>query len=693
MSDRIDRLAGLSTERAALIAVRRLQGELDDLKRARTEPIAIIGMSCRFPGGANSPEAFWQLLAEGRDAVTEVPQNRYDIDAYYDPDIEAPGKMISRWGAFLDQIDQFDPLFFGISPREALYLDPQQRLLLEVTWEAMERAGLVPEKLAGSQTGVFIGLFNRDYFDIQLEQLVYDGGASATAYTGIGNGPSFAAGRISYLLGLHGPSMVIDTVCSSSLVAVHLACQSLRNGECTTAFAGATNLVFYPLSTVITSKMRALSPQGRCKTFDAAADGFVRGEGCGGVVLKRLSQALADGDPILALIRGSAVNHDGRSSGLTAPNPLAQQAVIRQALGNASVRPEEITFIETHGTGTRLGDPLEFEALRATVGQPRPDGSECVLGSVKTNIGHLEPAAGVAGLIKTVLCLQHGLIPPNLHFHDLNPHISLDDTPFVIPTALRPWPATSRRFAGVGGAGLSGTNAHVVLEEAPRILRAVDQARSPTQPYMLTLSARSAEALRTLIEEVRHSLQAGDLANEALGDICYTAALRRPHYAHRLALVARTHTQVCDTLQAFLAGQQRPGLSSGVAEAPAQGAVFIFSGQGAQWPGMGRQLLEQEPVFRATLEACDRLFVQYAGWSILDELTADPGRSRLDETAVAQAWRRDMQLGLAALWQARGIVPQAVVGHSVGEIAAAHIAGVLSLEAAITVVFHRGRLM
>ncbi|WP_235845854.1 type I polyketide synthase [Dictyobacter aurantiacus] len=696
MNDPQQRLENLSPERRALLTIKRLQLELEALKKERTEPIAIIGMSCRFPGGANSPEAFWQLLVEGRDAITEVPPDRYDINEFYDPDVDAPGKTVSRWGGFLDAIDQFDPMFFGISPREATYLDPQQRLLLEVTWEAMERAGLLPEKLSGSQTGVFIGLFNRDYFDMQLEQMIYDNASSANPYTGIGNGPSFAAGRISYLLGLQGPSMVIDTVCSSSLVAIHQACQSLRNNECTTAFAGATNLIFYPLSTIVTSKMRALSPQGRSKTFDASADGFVRGEGCGVVILKRLSQALSDGDPILALIRGSAVNQDGRSSGLTAPNGLAQQAVMREALRNAGLSPEHISYVETHGTGTVLGDPIEFDALRAVIGdRPRPDGSQCMLGSVKTNIGHLESCAGMAGLIKTVLCMQHGMIPPVLHLKNLNPHISLENTPFVIPTSLQTWPeGVERKYAGVSGAGLSGTNAHVVLEEAPEpasMHSGVARTEMKHIPFLLPLSARDPEALRQLAHLYQRELSTSGSAigSASLQDICYTASMRRTHHPYRMAVVGQSHEELAFQLEEFAEGR----LVSETAGETKQDPVFVFAGQGTQWPRMGWRLFEQEPVFRAVIEECNALLEKHVQWSLLEALQADERHSRLNETEVAQVALFATQVALAALWRSWGIVPGAVVGHSVGEIAAAHVAGVLSLDDAVQVVVQRGRLM
>jgi acyl transferase domain-containing protein len=405
----------LSPLKRAFLAIEKLQQQVKNLEQRRQEPIAVIGLGCRFPGGANSPEAFWQMLRDGVDAVREVPAERWDIDAYYDPDPDAPGMMSTRWAGFIDGIDQFDPHLFNISPREANTMDPQQRLLLEVAWEALEHAGQAPDKLSGSATGVFMGITGSDYAQMQMA----DGGVNEIdTYYGSGVGHSMASGRISYVLGLQGPSISIDTACSSSLVAIHLACQSLRSGECRQALVGGANAILAPETTVALSKFHMMAPDGRCKTFDARADGFVRGEGCGVVVLKRLSDALADGDNILAVVRGTAVNQDGPSSGLTAPNGPSQEAVIKAALQNASLPPNDVSYIETHGTGTALGDPIEVQALGATLGVNRPADQPLLLGSVKTNIGHLESTAGVAGFIKLVLAVQHGEIPANLHFRD-----------------------------------------------------------------------------------------------------------------------------------------------------------------------------------------------------------------------------------------------------------------------------------
>ncbi len=484
----------LSPTKRALLALKEMQSKLDALERAKTEPIAIIGIGCRFPGGADNPEAFWHLLRDGVNAITEVPSDRWDIDAYYDPDPDAPGKMYTRYGGFLGQVDTFDPQFFGISPREAVSLDPQQRLLLEVSWEALENANQVPEQLFSSSTGVFIGICANDYSKVLSRGMTQ---TPIDAYFGTGNALSVAAGRLSYTLGLTGPSMAVDTACSSSLVAVHLACQSLRSRECDLALVGGVNLLLAPEASINFSKARMMAADGRCKTFDAAADGYVRGEGCGVLVLKRLSAAVADADNILAVIRGSAVNQDGPSGGLTVPSGPSQQAVIRQALDNAGVKSSQVSYVEAHGTGTFLGDPIEVGALGAVFGKERPQDNRLVIGSVKTNIGHLEAAAGIAGLIKVVLSLQHEEIPPHLNFKQPNPHITWDELPAVIPTERMLWPSGERRrLAGVSSFSFSGTNAHIVLEEAP--VSEPVQAEVERPLHLLTLSAKTEEALKQL---------------------------------------------------------------------------------------------------------------------------------------------------------------------------------------------------
>ncbi len=684
------RVANISAVKLALLA-RQARSDVDGLGLLRSEPIAVIGMGCRFPGGADTPEGFWQLLRSGVDAISEVPADRWDVDAFYDPDPAAPGKMSTRWGGFLDGVDRFDPSFFGISPREAVRMDPQHRLLLEVAWEALEDAGQTREGLTGSATGVFVASYHNDYAHLQVTDP-----ARLDAHAGTGIPHSMAANRISYFLNLRGPSLTVDTACSASLVAAHLACQSLRNDECSLAVAGGVNLILSPEVTISLSKWGFMAPDGRCKTFDARADGFVRGEGCGIVVLKRLAEALADGDPIRAVIRGSAVNQDGRTHVLTAPNGLAQEAVVRQALENGKVAASTVTYVETHGTGTILGDPIEVEALAEVYGMHRADGAQCALGAVKTNIGHLEAAAGIAGLIKAVLCLEHEDIPPSLHFTTLNPHLALEGTPFVIPTEVRPWPrGPERRYAGVSSFGFGGTNAHVVLEEAPQrsVTDRDDVAPTSDRACLLPLSAHRREALPALTGAYEVLLSAADDDAGRLEDVCYTASVRRTHHDHRLAVMGRSRQDLVARLRDVLRDWGGPAVLSG--EVPArQKLAFVFSGQGPQGWGMGRELLAEEPVFRASLEACDGLVRRHAGWSLLAELTAEESRSRrLDQTEVAQPALFALQVGLAGLWRAWGIRPDVVVGHSVGEVAAAHVAGALGLEDAVRVVVHRGRLM
>lgn len=675
-----------------LLELRDLKAKLAKSERARTEPIAIIGMACRFPGGADAPAAFWRLLRDGVDATSEVPKDRWDVDVYYDPDPDVPGKISSRRGAFLGEVDGFDPHFFGISPRETASLSPQQRLLLEVTWEALENANQVSDRLFSSPTGVFMGLCGFDYPLWGSPGLDAEAGMDVYGLTGCTL--SVAAGRLSYFLGLTGPAMVVDTACSSSLLAVHLAAHSLRGGECDLALAGGVHLMLSPALTVGLSRMRALAPDGRCKTFDAAADGFARGEGCGVVVLKRLSDAMAGGDTILAVIRGSAVNQDGPSGGLTVPSGPSQRAVIRQAVENAGVAPQEVDYVEAHGTGTSLGDPIEIGALE-TLCSGRPAERPLIVGSVKTNFGHLEAAAGVAGLIKVVLALGHEEIPAHLNFTRPNPHIPWNEVAVVVPTKPMPWRrGGKRRVAGISSFGLSGTNVHVVVEEAARSSEA--EARAEAERFeLLPISARSPEALRSFAASYEAFFGPGGTgAGASPRDVCYTASARRAHHDHRLAVVARSRQEFGGKLADFLRGEETDIVaSSDRIPEHSERLAFVFSGQGADWYDVGRSLLEGEPVFRETLGRCDALVRARAGWSPVEELGRDQARSRLGQPEVAQPTFFALQVGLAALWKSWGIIPLAVVGHSVGEIAAAHVAGALSLEDAVAIVCHRGRLL
>jgi acyl transferase domain-containing protein/acyl-CoA synthetase (AMP-forming)/AMP-acid ligase II/acyl carrier protein len=657
------------------------QQEILAQEQRKDHAIAIVGVGCRYPG-ADNPNAFWELLRNGIDAISEVPQKRWDANQFYDPKRATPGKMNTRWGGFLPQVDQFDAPFFGISPREAESLDPQQRLLLEVSWEALENARQAPDKLAGSNTGVFLGISNFDYAHLQ---------SKLDAYTGTGNAFSIAANRISYFLDFHGPSLAIDTACSSSLVAVHQACQSLRQGECNLALAAGVNLILTPQLTITFSQAGMMASDGRCKTFDADADGYVRGEGCGVLVLKRLSDAERDGDNILAVIKGSAVNQDGRSNGLTAPNGQSQQAVIRQAMQNAGVSPHEIGYVEAHGTGTFLGDPIEINSLKTVLMQGRGVEDACVIGSVKTNIGHLEAAAGIAGLIKTVLSLQHEEIPQHLHLKQVNPHISLADTPLSIATTRVPWNrGNKRRLAGVSSFGFGGTNAHVIIEEAPAKIPNQDANLKPL--HLLTLSAKNENALRDLALSYEKYL--GENPDASLADICFTANTGRSHFDHRLVAIAQSPIQLQTVLGAYAAGKKMSQLSSSKISNQKQPKVaFLFTGQGSQYVNMGRQLYETQPTFRAVIDECDRILQSYLDKPLLSILYPETENSSIDETAYTQPAIFAVEYALAQLWKSWGVEPTAVIGHSFGEYVAACIAGVFDLETGLKLVAERSRLM
>jgi acyl transferase domain-containing protein/acyl carrier protein len=671
------------------------------------EPLAIVGMSCRLPGGAAGLRAYWEVLRDGRDATGPVPANRWDADAFYDADPSAPGKMHTGRGGFLDgPVDEFDAEAFGISPREARSMDPQQRLLLEVAWEALDDAGCTPEMLENSNTGVYVGISTSDYLNL----LAAHPAAGEDPYLATGNTFSVAAGRLSYLLGLQGPSMALDTACSSSLVATHLAVRALRTGEADMALVGGVNLMLNPLTTVSLTKLRALSPDGRCKAFSAAADGYGRGEGCGVVVLKRLSDAEADGDRIWALIRGSAVNQDGHSAGLTVPNGLAQQAVIRTALRDAGVEAGQVSYVEAHGTGTPLGDPLEInslaDVLRPGWGSGQESGEPLWVSSAKTNIGHLEAAAGIAGLIKTALALHWRRIPAHLHFEEPSPYLDWGKLPVRIPRETVSWPeADGGRIAGVSSFGFSGTNAHVLLEEAPETAPAETEPAEPVtaQPRLLVLSAHSPQALLATAGAYAGLLGGrpgqpgapeGDAEPAAAwSDIARTAALHRAHLPYRLALVAATAEQAAASLASAARGQDPEEVRRAQARPAGKlRLIAAYSGQGSQWPGMGAGLLA-DPAAVAVIDRCDAVVRELAGWSVREALTAPRESSGLDRTEVAQPAIFTVQAALTELWHRRGIEPDAVIGHSVGEIGAAYAAGVYDLETACALAVHRGTTM
>ena len=599
--------------------------------------------------------------------------------------------MYTQYGAFLENIDQFDPQFFGISPREAVGIDPQQRILLEVTWEALEHSGQAPEKLRGSQTGVFLGFFMENYSRLSTGDRL-----SIDAYNSLGSLRPLAAGRLAYLFDWQGPTLQVNTACSSSLAAMHLACQSLRAKESNLALAGGVNLILTPEETIGLCKLKALSPDGHCKTFDAAANGYVRGEGCGMVVLKRLSDALADRDNILALIKGSAINHDGRSNGITAPNGPAQETVIRQAIKKAKVEVKDIQYIETHGTGTSLGDPIEVLALSKVLGAGRPKDIPLHIGSVKTNFGHLEGAAGVAALMKVVLALQHQEIPPHLHFQTPNPYIPWEQIPVRVTTEAIPWSEKEKpRLAGVSSFGMSGTNVHLIIEQAPRLQTATPTIERPL--HILNLSARNQEALQSLAKSYEVFLDT--YPEVSLTDLCFTANSGRSHFEHRLAIITSDKQELSNKLAKISAGEETSGVFSGILSSNRKSPkiVFLFTGQGSQYVNMGRQLYETQPVFRRTLDKCEQILQSYLEKSLLDVLYPEDSQeinsSIINQTAYTQPALFAIEYALFQLWQSWGIKPDVVMGHSVGEYVAATVAGVFSLEDGLKLIAHRGRLM
>jgi acyl transferase domain-containing protein/NADPH:quinone reductase-like Zn-dependent oxidoreductase/SAM-dependent methyltransferase/acyl carrier protein len=688
-----DHKIDLSRAKFTPISLRSLMAAATRLVQDR---IAIIGIGCRFPGGVNDTESFWKLLVEGREAVSDVPPDRWNIERFFDAEPGLPGKSIARRGGFLDRIDQFDPQFFGISPREAPYVDPQHRLLLETAWEAIEDAGLVLDLEKGTDLGVFVGISHNDYQGIQGTPWEHSG---VGPHSPTGCAHSIAANRISYCFNLRGPSVAMDTACSSALTAVHAACEHIRAGRGDAALAGGVTVIITPGGFIGFSQASMLSPEGRCKAFDAAADGFVRGEGAGMVLLKRLSQAIADGDPIQGVIIGTAVNQDGHTNGISLPSLNAQAQLVRDACADAGVAPTQIGFVEAHGTGTAVGDPIEAHALAQALCEGRSEEAPLLIGSVKTNLGHLETAAGVAGLVKALLVLKHGCIPASLHFATPNPNIDFVALKLRVPTGLEPFPSTSgERVAGINSFGFGGANAHVLLTEVPSRPQPESLGAHPTRSWPLVLSARSEKALRSSALRLSAWLEERSNANGSslvLPDLAYTLGARRNHHPYRLTLVARSIEELIQELNGHGAASQelkiRTAFTPGQTRPPR--VAFVMSGQGPQWWGMGRELMQHEAVFRGTVQRCDASMRPWGRFSLIEELERTEEASQLHRTEIAQPAIFAIQVALAELWKSWGVQPAAIVGHSVGEVAAACVAGVLGLEEAARVIVLRARFM
>ncbi|ALG12164.1 hypothetical protein AOZ06_39645 [Kibdelosporangium phytohabitans] len=668
---------------ADLRRVRKRVRELEDNAR---EPIAIVGMSCRYPGGVTSPQQLWELVEAGRDAVGPLPANRgWDLEQAYHPDRDVPGRFHMREGGFLHDADLFDAEFFGMAPREATAADPQQRLLLESTWEALEHAGVDPVSLRGTKTGVFVGVITQDYGPR------YSAAPPGSAgYLMTGTTASVASGRISYTFGFEGPAVTVDTACSSSLVALHLAAQSLRNGESTLAVVGGATVMSAPGMLVEFCKQGGVSPDGRCRAFSADADGFSPAEGVGVLLLERLSDAERLGHPVLAVVRGSAVNQDGASNGLTAPNGPSQQRVIRAALDNAQLGPDEIDVVEAHGTGTRLGDPIEADALLATYGQHRQAGHPLWLGSVKSNIGHSQAAAGIAGVIKMVMAMRNGVLPRTLHADNPTPHVDWSSGTVRLLTEQRPWTEHDRpRRAAVSSFGISGTNTHVILEQDPRTSTTAEPTAGRQGPTMWPLSARTREALRHQADRVLAHVEAHPEVPAT--DVGFSLATSRSTWEHRAVVVADKLEDLHEGLRALSNGTTTPHLVR--ANATSGGTVLVFPGQGSQWPGMALELYESQPVFARHLAECAEAIEAFTGWSVIDVLKGVAGAPSPDRVDVIQPVLFAVMVSMANLWRSYGVSPAAVIGHSQGEIAAACFAGALSLPDAARVVALRSQAL
>lgn len=712
-SDLAKRLASLSPAQRKLLEKRMADKKATAKVNPPTaEPVAIIGMSCRF-AGANSLAEYWRVISEGIEAVSEVPANRWDLDELYDPTGTQSGKMFTKWGGFVEGIDQFDPQFFGIAPREAARMDPQQRMLLEVAWEAMENAGRPADQMAGSKTAVYVGIGAADYAKVpaQFDDYYHH----IDAHVGTGNALSIAANRLSYIFDLHGPSAAVDTACSSASLAVHLAVESLRHGECNAALAGGVNAIITPETTIAFSKARMLSPEGKCRPFDAGANGYVRGEGCGLVLLKRLSDAQRDGDQVLAIIRATSVNQDGRTSGISAPNGESQKECIRAAHAQAGVTAADIGYIEAHGTGTPLGDPIEMQALTEIFPRTGPDQPSVHVTSVKANIGHTETVSGIAGIIKTVLLMQHEVIPPQLYLEQVNPHISLEGSRIALPTAAAPWPATSgRRLAGISSFGFGGTNTHVLLEApAPQPTATLearpaseaspsrngdsatdDPAATPRRKHVLKIAGRSMQTVEQQAAQFAEYLEQNPQAD--LARFSFTANTGRADFNHRAAVAFDSHQSLVKALSTIAAGKASPTIKRGQVKGIARPKVaMLFTGQGSQYPQMGRELYETEPVFREAIDQCDEILRTGLDESLLSILFPQQEEQHplVNETVFTQPALFAIEYAMAQLWRAWGVVPNILLGHSVGEYVAATVAGCMTLAEGLGLISQRARLM
>ncbi|MGI9457271.1 MAG: type I polyketide synthase, partial [Aeoliella sp.] len=711
MSDLAQRMASLSPAQRKLLE-QRMAG-----KKPQAEPVAIIGMSCRFAGARNLSD-FWRVISEGIEAISEVPPDRWDIDELYDPTATQSGKMYTKWGGFVDDIDQFDPQFFGIAPREAARMDPQQRLLLEVAWEAMENAGRPADQMAGTKTAVYVGIGATDYSKVPSQFADYY--HHIDAHVGTGNALSIAANRVSYIYDFHGPSVAVDTACSSASLAIHMGVESLRRRECSAALVGGVNAIITPETTIAFSKARMLSPEGKCRPFDARANGYVRGEGCGLVLLKRLKDAEQDGDQILAVIRATSVNQDGRTSGISAPNGQSQQECIRAALAQAGVTPADISYIEAHGTGTPLGDPIEMQSLteifcieKGASDKSRTD-SPVHVTSVKANIGHTETVSGVAGLIKTVLLMQHEQIAPQLHLESINPHISLEGSRIVLPTEKTPWPASKHRLAGISSFGFGGTNTHILIEAPPAQTASVacepnenastsrngEQVRPDShdsaakRQHVLKLTGRTAVAVEQQAAALSTFLQANPKID--LADFCFTANTSQADFNHRAALACDSHESLNKALGALAAGKASPTVKRGQVKGIARPKVaMLFTGQGSQYPQMGRALYQNEPEFRQSIDECDEILRTGLSESLLTILfpQTDEEAELVNETVYTQPALFAIEYATARLWQSWGVRPSILLGHSVGEYVAATLAGCMTLGEGLGLISERARLM